>query len=165
MFSMDLFLFQPAQQLFLLSNTLQQTGTFTITSNHIIWSNNGVISDLTPILQDSIPKTKKTTYNLITYYKIGEQIHNKTGKLKLANLSPSKRKTAQRVYELVESIGEDWIEILSSFTPSMITRLSNSKFQRLKTDIFLQVFGGPQTGEGDDLSSVLTNTLENTNVL
>jgi hypothetical protein len=156
--TMDLTLLQPVQQLFLLWKTIQQTGTLTITCDRITWTHNTTITDLTPVLTNSTPLTKKRKRETLSdYYRIGRALIETNGDRKSLTLSSSKAKTARRAYELVELIGEDKISNLLHIRPSTLARLSNSKFEELKIEAFLSVFGGPQTGEGDNLSPVSPN--------
>jgi hypothetical protein len=155
---MDLSLLQPAQQLFLLWKTMQQKGTLTITRDHITWTNDTTTTDLTPLFQNSTIHTKKRKRDdLSDYYQLGKRLKNDDGGRELQTLSSSKVKTARRTYELIEFIGEDNLEKLPHINPSQLTRLSNAAFEELKFSTFLSTFGGPQDGEGDDLSSVFQN--------
>jgi hypothetical protein len=160
---MDLDILQHIRQLFALWNNKQQHGTLQLSTQHLSWTNSdGQEVDLLVLLQpttqtlpplDDIPNNKNYK-RLKLYFDLGKQLHLEPDKAHEHSIAM--QRTAQRVYDFYQLIGEQHIGRHATITPSFLYRLTNNRFEDYKLEILtnLVTFGGPQAGEGDDLLAI-----------
>lgn len=158
---MDLEILQQLKRLLTLWNSKQQTGIIMLSNQQLLWINtDGTETDLTTLLQ---PITRTAPLNTIhtkqmkrltECYNLGRQLDQNPDQH--FNQSAAIRRTAQRVYDFYNFIGEQQLGRHPLITPSYLYRLTNTQFETLKCETLtnLITFGGPQAGVGDDLSSV-----------
>jgi hypothetical protein len=159
---MDLEILQQIQLLYTLWTNKQQTGTLLLSMPQLIWINSdGIEVDLTTLLQQTRTTpliepsaTTKQEKQWLKYYDLGKQLYLNPDQT--STRSKATRRTAQRVYNFYQFIGEQHLGKHSSITPSRLYRLTNDQFEDLKLEMLTRhiTFGGPQAGEGDDLSSI-----------
>jgi len=159
---MDLEILQQVQQLFIKWTNKQQTGMLLISTQQLVWMTpDGIEVDLTTLLQpthntsvNNSPSVSKRDKRLQEYYDLGKSIQLQPDQP--VQQSRATIRTAQRVYDFYQFIGEQHLGKLHSITPSRLNWINNTQFETLKLDTLAShiSFGGPQAGVGDDLSSV-----------
>jgi hypothetical protein len=160
--SMDFEILQKLQQLFALWNDKQQSGVILLSKQQLVWMHtDGTEVDLTKLLQPVMPRTtplisndSKPSKRLQDCYQLGQQLRLEPDKP--CDKSTNIKRTAQRVYDFYQYIGEQQLGQHPLITPSYLNRLTNTQFENLKIETLSNIitFRGLQAGEGDDLLSV-----------
>jgi hypothetical protein len=159
---MDIDILKNIQQLFTLWTAKQQPGILLVSMDQLVWlAADGTEVNLTTLLQPirTIPPpnpmmNRKQDKRLHEYYELGKQLQlypEQTNQQSRTTI-----RTALRVYDFFQFIGEQHLGKLHSITPSRLYRLNNTQFETLKIETLasLITLGGPQAEEGDDLSSI-----------
>jgi hypothetical protein len=156
---MDIEILQQTKRLFALFTEKQQSGSLIISMQQITWTTtSGEEINLQPILQPPLVANQsevlpnKARKRLKTCFELGKRMQNEPNE-NFLQYSVAIKRTAQRVYEFYSFVGEDQMGTNRQITPSLLYKLSTSKFEDLKFTTLAETmtFGGPQAEEGDDL--------------